>query len=294
MATTRALSIVTGANRGLGFEAAKGIAAAGLDVVLLVRSADKGAEAAAQLKAAVPEATFHVVGGFDASDASSFDAAVEKVRAAAAQQPITVLLNNAGINVYDEDRASRTAADIAAATMAVNYYGVKAFIDKALPLLANGARVVNVASQLGYARQVFGKGDEGPAAAVRERWTSSIKSIADVDALVDEYLRMAAEDPKGASRHGWAVDDQYGMSKLALTAYVEQLAASEPVSAKGITVTSMCPGYCKTDMTRGGGMKTAAEGADTMVWLATSADVQGATGKHYADRKERDWRVSHM
>ncbi|TMB97309.1 MAG: SDR family NAD(P)-dependent oxidoreductase, partial [Chloroflexi bacterium] len=48
------IAVVTGANSGIGFFAARGLAGAGARVVLAVRNVEKGAEAARAIKAAVP------------------------------------------------------------------------------------------------------------------------------------------------------------------------------------------------------------------------------------------------
>jgi carbonyl reductase 1 len=287
---SRALAVVTGANRGLGFEAAKGLALAGLDVAMVVRGAEAGKEAAAKLKEAAPDATFHVVDGFDAGNRDGFAAVVERVRAAAKDQPIKALINNAGIYAYDEDFAANKPGELAAKLVSVNYDSVKGFTTLVVPHLAEGARVVQVGSMLGHARQVFGKDDGTPAAAVRDRWTSSVKTCSDVDAMTQEYVAVLSGGE--AEKSGWPLKDPYGVSKLAVMAHTERFAEDAAVQSKSIAVNSMCPGYCKTDMTRGGGFKTPAEGADTMVWLATSADVQGITGKHFTDRKQVDWRTA--
>ena len=54
----------------------------------------------------------------------------------------------------------------------------------------------------------------------------------------------------------------YSMSKVAVTALtkVQQKAFDADKSRTGIIVNSACPGYCKTDMARGGGLLTATQG----------------------------------
>lgn len=58
---------------------------------------------------------------------------------------------------------------------------------------------------------------------------------------------------------------------------------------QGIAVYGCCPGYCVTDMTSGGGNKTAAEGADTPVWLALQPIGFIAVGALYGERQEVPW-----
>ena len=59
----------------------------------------------------------------------------------------------------------------------------------------------------------------------------------------------------------------YSISKTAVNMLTQQLAVGLP----GITVNSMCPGWCRTDMGGAEAPLTAEEGADTLVWLALDA-----------------------
>lgn len=63
------------------------------------------------------------------------------------------------------------------------------------------------------------------------------------------------------------------------------LAAS---SKSGILVNSCCPGYVRTDMTKGGGMKTVDEGAMTPVMLALH-DIGGKNGEFWQGEKIIEW-----
>ena len=87
-------AVVTGANSGIGFEAAAVLARRGADTILACRNAVKGEAAAAQMTAAAPGATVSVV----RLDLASLDS----VRAAAAEilaghQRLDPLINNAGL-----------------------------------------------------------------------------------------------------------------------------------------------------------------------------------------------------
>jgi len=77
----------------------------------------------------------------------------------------------------------------------------------------------------------------------------------------------------------------YRLSKLAING-VTRIFAGE-LAHDGILVNSVCPGWCRTDMGSPEAPRTAAEGADTIVWLATSEHE--FTGKFFRDRKEIDW-----
>ena len=74
----------------------------------------------------------------------------------------------------------------------------------------------------------------------------------------------------------------YCLSKLALNGATIMLAQS--LEDKGIVVTSMCPGWVKTDMGGASAPRTPEQGADTAIWLATEAP-RSETGKFWRDRK---------
>jgi NAD(P)-dependent dehydrogenase (short-subunit alcohol dehydrogenase family) len=78
----------------------------------------------------------------------------------------------------------------------------------------------------------------------------------------------------------------YSMSKAALNAFTRQLAAA--TRGTGVLVNSACPGWVRTDMGGSSAPRSVAEGADTIVWLAT-LPPSGPTGGFFADRKKIDW-----
>ncbi len=59
----------------------------------------------------------------------------------------------------------------------------------------------------------------------------------------------------------------YSISKTALNMLTQQMTAALPSTM----INSMCPGWCRTDMGGDAAPKSAAEGADTLVWLALDA-----------------------
>jgi NAD(P)-dependent dehydrogenase (short-subunit alcohol dehydrogenase family) len=78
----------------------------------------------------------------------------------------------------------------------------------------------------------------------------------------------------------------YSMSKTALNAFTRQLAAA--TRGTGVLVNSACPGWVHTDMGGPGAPRSADEGADTIVWLAT-LPAKGPTGGFFSDRREIEW-----
>ena len=61
----------------------------------------------------------------------------------------------------------------------------------------------------------------------------------------------------------------YRVSKAAVNALVKNLAAEMQFGKRGVLVDAMCPNHCRTDMGGPDAPRSAEEGADTIVWLAT-------------------------
>ncbi len=78
----------------------------------------------------------------------------------------------------------------------------------------------------------------------------------------------------------------YSISKAGLNAVTRQLAAV--LRTRHIAVNSACPGWVRTDMGGAGASRSVAQGADTIVWLATEAPLT-LTGKFFRDRKVIGW-----
>jgi NAD(P)-dependent dehydrogenase (short-subunit alcohol dehydrogenase family) len=78
----------------------------------------------------------------------------------------------------------------------------------------------------------------------------------------------------------------YAMSKTALNAFTRILA--ETYRRDGILVNCVDPGWVRTGMGGPSAPRSVAEGADTIVWLATLPD-DGPSGGFFHDRKRVDW-----
>lgn len=132
--------IVTGANTGIGFEAAKVLAARGARVLLACRSRTKAEAAIAQIRQATPNADLAFL-PLDQADLASVRAAAEL----AAREPrVDVLLNNAGVMFPP---LSRTAQGFEL-QFGVNHLATFALTSLLLPKLTEtpGSRVVVTAS----------------------------------------------------------------------------------------------------------------------------------------------------
>lgn len=132
--------IVTGANAGIGFEAAKVLAAKGARVLLGCRDAAKADAAIAQIRAATPGADVaHLP--LDLGDLASVRAAAE---IASAEPRVDVLVNNAGVMFPPLTRTAQGFEQ----QWGVNHLGPFALTALLLPKLAEtpGSRVVVTAS----------------------------------------------------------------------------------------------------------------------------------------------------
>ncbi|MEV5824282.1 SDR family NAD(P)-dependent oxidoreductase [Spirillospora sp. NPDC052242] len=134
------IALITGANRGLGFETARRLVAAGHTVFAGARDARRGEDAARALGARPVR--------LDVTDADSVRRAAEQVRDEAGR--LDVLVNNAGIIGARKPVAGTTADDMLAC-YDTNVFGVVRVMRAFLPLLERSAApvVVNVGSALG-------------------------------------------------------------------------------------------------------------------------------------------------
>jgi NAD(P)-dependent dehydrogenase (short-subunit alcohol dehydrogenase family) len=135
------VAIVTGAGQGIGAAIAQAFAAEGAAVVVAERNAETGAALAQALTEAGARALFVAT---DVTDGAAVAAMV--AQAEAAFGPVSVLVNNAGINVF-RDPLEMTEADWRAC-MAVDLDGVWRCARAVLPgmIAAGGGVIVNIAS----------------------------------------------------------------------------------------------------------------------------------------------------
>eukprot|EP00197_Chlamydomonas_leiostraca_P003147 CAMPEP_0202869854 /NCGR_PEP_ID=MMETSP1391-20130828/13522_1 /ASSEMBLY_ACC=CAM_ASM_000867 /TAXON_ID=1034604 /ORGANISM="Chlamydomonas leiostraca, Strain SAG 11-49" /LENGTH=313 /DNA_ID=CAMNT_0049550243 /DNA_START=137 /DNA_END=1078 /DNA_ORIENTATION=+ len=280
------VAVVTGANKGIGAEIARLLAQQGLTVVVGARDEAAGKEAAARINELAAPSGGRAVPSprLDLADRASVDAFAAWLESS--YGTVHVLVNNAGM-AYKGDVFGPAEA---AATMAVNYHGTVALTEAVLPLLAApGGRIVTVSSRAGLTSIIRDPG-------LRKRFTAAT-TTAEVDALVAEFLAAVKADAgEGAAakllgggvlaRAGWP-RSMYGTSKLALSTYCRLRAGQ--LSERGVSLDACCPGWCATDMSSWGGNKTAAQGADTPVWLALRSPKDAATGGLWGERAALQW-----
>lgn len=139
---TGKLAVVTGANSGIGLETARRLALAGADVVLGVRSVDKGNRAADDIRSTAPEATVGV-SELDLASLASIEAFAASILGDG--RPVDLLINNAGVMAVPK---RHTTADGFELQLGTNHLGHFALTGRLLPLLraATAPRVTTVSS----------------------------------------------------------------------------------------------------------------------------------------------------
>jgi NAD(P)-dependent dehydrogenase (short-subunit alcohol dehydrogenase family) len=243
--------IVTGANVGIGKATATGLAEAGATVVLACRDKEKGSAALAEIQAKIPGADVHLL-LLDLASQASIRAFVKAFEEKFPR--LDVLVNNAAIVPSER----RTTADGHEMQMGVNHLGPFLLTNLLLPRLEASApsRVVVVSSTVHRGAKI------------------------DFDDLQSErkYSSMRV----------------YGRSKLANILFVRALA--KRLEGKRVTVNALHPGVIATELAREWPapirfltkifFKSPEKGARTSLYLATSPEVEGVTGRYFEDCRE--------
>jgi NAD(P)-dependent dehydrogenase (short-subunit alcohol dehydrogenase family) len=144
---TQRIALVTGANKGIGHETARRLAAAGMTVLVGARDRARGEAAVSRLRAATARQDVHLV-LLDVADDESVSDAARRIESDFGR--LDVLVNNAAIAAGSGPPSAQTPAGMRA-IYATNVLGAVAMTQAVLPLLrrAPGARIVNVSSSLG-------------------------------------------------------------------------------------------------------------------------------------------------
>lgn len=227
--TNKKIALITGANKGIGFETARQLARQSYTVLLGARDEKRGREAEATLQAEGLDAHFiHL----DVDQPETHEAARKYIEENFGK--LDVLINNAGIMLDQMENgtpvpASQTPLDIFRRTFETNFFGVIALTQKLLPLIKKSAagRIVNLSSVLG-----------------------SLKLHSDPEQPYYHFKVPA-----------------YNISKTALNGFTVHLAYE--LRDTPIKVSSAHPGYVDTDMSNHQGPLSVEEGARTSVALAT-------------------------
>jgi NAD(P)-dependent dehydrogenase (short-subunit alcohol dehydrogenase family) len=138
------IALVTGANKGIGFEVARQLAASGCTVLLGARNPALGEEAAAKLKR--EDVRYLAI---DLDDSATIAIAAQVIDVDFGR--LDILVNNAGLVGQGDGLPSSSSLDAIERTFRVNFLGSVAVTQAMLPLLrkAPSASIVNVSSGLG-------------------------------------------------------------------------------------------------------------------------------------------------
>ncbi|XP_074317135.1 (+)-neomenthol dehydrogenase-like [Silene latifolia] len=277
--TSETIAVVTGGNRGIGFEISRQLAGHGVTVVLTSRDATVGIEAVKVLREVGLSVEFHQLDIVDPASIKEFGDWLNDTYGG-----LDILVNNAGVNF---NLGTENSIEHAEQVINTNYYGTKQVTEAMIPLMkpsTSGSRIVNVSSRLGRSS---GRRNRISDVSLREQ-LSDDDSL--TEELIDTTLKNFLEQVKDGSwtSGGWPQTyTDYSMSKLALncyTRYMSKKLADRPEGDK-ISINCFCPGWVKTAMTGWVGNMSVEDGADTGVWLALLPEQQ-ASGKFFAERRE--------
>jgi NAD(P)-dependent dehydrogenase (short-subunit alcohol dehydrogenase family) len=240
--------VITGGSSGIGQVAAERLAAMGARIVLVARSKSRGEATLGRLRDVAPGQKHSVYYG-DVSLLADLNRLAAEI--GAAEPRIDVLINNAGA-MFGQRQVTKDGLERTFATNHLSYFVLTLGLRE--PLAAGSARIVNTSSAAHNRAQI------------------------DFDDLQSER-----------NYKGFPV---YSRSKLMNILFTRSL--SRRWSGTGITVNSLHPGFVKTRFgdESGGGMArmiglmkifaiSQEKGAETIVYLASSADVVKTTGLYF-------------
>ena len=153
------IAVVTGANRGIGFETCRQLARRGMTVVLAARDEARGRAAADSLGREGLDVRFARLDVADPESVGAFARFMQKEHGR-----VDVLVNNAGIMLEKHDSAGfptvfEARIETLRETMETNVYGALRVVQALRPLLpdrGDGARIINVSSGMGQLTDMNG------------------------------------------------------------------------------------------------------------------------------------------
>jgi retinol dehydrogenase 14 len=246
--------LITGGTSGIGKAAAVAMAAIGANVVVVGRNQERGGAAVEEIKAQSHNESVELM----LADLS-VQAEVRRLAEEFLERydRLDVLINNAGLV---QSKRTETPEGIET-TLAINHLAPFLLTNLLLERLEQSApsRVITVSSEA-------------------QRWGT-----------------MDFEDMQSRRKYrGFPV---YGMTKLANIMFTYELA--ERLNGTGVSANCLHPGSVGTNFGQNNRdamalffrtfkpfMRTPEQGADTLIWLASSPEVDGVSGKYFSDRKE--------
>jgi NAD(P)-dependent dehydrogenase (short-subunit alcohol dehydrogenase family) len=235
-------AIVTGGSRGLGYETAKGLIAAGISVYIIGKD-----EVRAQQSAEKLGCNFRAV---DVADSKKFRQVLTEITEEAISngfETLDILVLAHGVMSEKMSKTLRTTDEEWRRTLSINLDAVFTAVNQLAPAMSDArkGRVIVYSACLG---------------------------------------RMS-----GPGTHGGLAP--YRISKAGVNAFVKNLSYETGLGARGFLVDAICPNHCRTDMGGPDAPRSAQEGAETAIWLATREfdPVKDKTGLLWEDRQVVDW-----
>jgi NAD(P)-dependent dehydrogenase (short-subunit alcohol dehydrogenase family) len=148
--SNKRIALVTGANKGIGYETARRLASQGMTVLLGARDEPRGKEAAAKLQAEGLDVQFLRL---DVNDQTTHKAAHSFIEDKFGK--LDILVNNAAVALDMNQKPSEVDMQMLRKTFDTNFFGVIAVTQALLPLIrkSDAGRIVNVSSGLGSLTQ---------------------------------------------------------------------------------------------------------------------------------------------
>jgi NAD(P)-dependent dehydrogenase (short-subunit alcohol dehydrogenase family) len=140
------VALVTGGNRGIGYELVKQLAFNGFKVILASRDQEKSREAALKLKKLDLDVVFMVI---DVNNQESIRQGAITINERYGK--LDVLINNAGVYLDENKKLLNMDPSILEKTMATNFFGAYYVIHSFIPLMEKQGygRIINISSEYG-------------------------------------------------------------------------------------------------------------------------------------------------
>jgi NAD(P)-dependent dehydrogenase (short-subunit alcohol dehydrogenase family) len=256
--------VITGATSGIGQIAAEKLAAMGARIVQIARDPVRGSAAIERLRAINPQAAPSIFYA-DLSRISEMKRVASEI--AAAEPRIDLFVNNAGA-IFGRRQLTADGLEM---TFALNHMAYFVVTHELLHRLSPEARIICTSSDA-HETAILDLDDLQSEKAYR--WSLPV------------WLRYGGP--------GFTV---YGRSKLCNILFTREL--SRRLRGSGITANCFHPGFVATRFgNRAGGLiqfgvgvakrfaRTPEQGAKTLVYLASSPQVSGVSGKYFHDEHE--------
>ncbi len=249
------VAVVTGATSGIGSATAEAMAAQGAELFIVCRSADKGKALLDAIRQKTGNSDLHMIVADLSVQADVRRAAEEFLNTG---KPLHLLINNAGV-IYTERRLT---ADGLEETFAVNHLAYFLFTE-----------------------------------LLRERIVESAPArIVSVSSGAHAFCKEIYFDDLNFEKRPYKTFEVYGHSKLANILWTRELARQ--LEGTGVTANCVHPGAVRSGLGKSNGLlgkvmtalvapffQSPEKGASTSIYLATSPEVEGVSGKYFAKCK---------